>query len=214
MPAAKRSRVESARQNASSSKCRRGDDEFASSSLMHALTVQPGKPQSIRLDDVPAPPLSDGAVCVRALALGICGTDREIIDGHYGWAPPGEARLIIGHESFGRGRRGAGRLRLQARRSGGRHRAAARSGAVPGLRRRRMGHVPQRRNIPSAASSSATAMAAKQFRVEPDFLVKVDPALGDARRAAGADERGRQGLGAGRCASARAAPPGSRARRW
>ena len=36
------------------------------------------------------------------------------------------------------------RARLRARRPGGRHRAAARSGALPRLRRRRMGHVPQR----------------------------------------------------------------------
>jgi threonine dehydrogenase-like Zn-dependent dehydrogenase len=69
---------------------------------MRALTVIPGHPNSIALDDVDAPPLSDGAVLVRALALGICGTDREIIAGHYGWAPSGQARLIIGHESLGR----------------------------------------------------------------------------------------------------------------
>src|SRR5207253_7928632 len=54
-----------------------------------------------RLDEVPAPPASEGAVLVRALSLGICGTDREIIDGDYGWPPPGVDRLIIGHESLG-----------------------------------------------------------------------------------------------------------------
>lgn len=68
---------------------------------MRALTVVPGESNSIRLDELPAPPASDGAVLVRALALGICGTDREIINGDYGWAPPGSDRLIIGHESLG-----------------------------------------------------------------------------------------------------------------
>jgi hypothetical protein len=39
---------------------------------MRALTVVPGESNSIRLDEFPAPPASDGAVLVRALALGIC----------------------------------------------------------------------------------------------------------------------------------------------
>ena len=37
-----------------------------------------------------------------ALALGICGTDGEIVRGEYGWAPPGAERLVLGHESLGR----------------------------------------------------------------------------------------------------------------
>jgi threonine dehydrogenase-like Zn-dependent dehydrogenase len=32
----------------------------------------------------------------------VCGTDVEIADGLYGWAPPGRERLILGHESLGR----------------------------------------------------------------------------------------------------------------
>jgi threonine dehydrogenase-like Zn-dependent dehydrogenase len=66
---------------------------------MRALTVAPGIADSARLEDVADPPPSDGAV--RALALGVCGTDREIVSGAYGWAPPGERRLVIGHESLG-----------------------------------------------------------------------------------------------------------------
>src|SRR6516225_6874921 len=30
------------------------------------------------------------------LALGVCGTDREILEGRYGFAPPGQQRLILG----------------------------------------------------------------------------------------------------------------------
>jgi threonine dehydrogenase-like Zn-dependent dehydrogenase len=32
----------------------------------------------------------------------VCGTDREIIDGAYGEAPPGADALVLGHESLGR----------------------------------------------------------------------------------------------------------------
>src|SRR5689334_7507933 len=69
---------------------------------MRALTVSPGVANSISLETVAEPPLSEGAVLVQALALGICGTDREIAAGLYGWAPPGQDRLILGHESLGR----------------------------------------------------------------------------------------------------------------
>ncbi len=54
------------------------------------------------LDQVPEPGAELGSVVVEALAAGVCGTDAEIADGAYGWAPPGEERLILGHESLGR----------------------------------------------------------------------------------------------------------------
>jgi len=54
------------------------------------------------MTDVAPPQASeDGALLVRSRAIGICGTDVEIIDGLYGAAPPGEQRLILGHESLG-----------------------------------------------------------------------------------------------------------------
>jgi glucose 1-dehydrogenase len=69
---------------------------------VRALTVLPGTANSLKLEDVPEPDPRSGRVLVRALALGICGTDREINAGEYGTAPPNEQRLIIGHESLGR----------------------------------------------------------------------------------------------------------------
>ena len=39
---------------------------------------------------------------VETLAVGICGTDREIVDGEYGEAPAGDDHLVLGHESVGR----------------------------------------------------------------------------------------------------------------
>lgn len=68
---------------------------------MRAITVRPGIRDSARLEDVPEPDETDGALLVRALALGVCGTDREIVAAEHGRAPPGEERLILGHESFG-----------------------------------------------------------------------------------------------------------------
>jgi len=66
---------------------------------MLALTVTPGKQNSLDLENVGSPPVCDDAVIVRVLTLGICGTDLEIIKGEYGWSPPGTNQLIIGHES-------------------------------------------------------------------------------------------------------------------
>ena len=51
---------------------------------------------------MPEPDEDDGPILVETQAIGVCGTDLEIINGDYGWAPPGQERLIIGHESLGR----------------------------------------------------------------------------------------------------------------
>jgi len=54
------------------------------------------------LREVPEPNERDGSVLVEAIAVGVCGTDMEIVEGRYGWAPPGEGHLVLGHESLGR----------------------------------------------------------------------------------------------------------------
>src|SRR3954470_20692694 len=69
---------------------------------MRVLTIAPGKPNTARLDDIPEPTPAEGSVLVQTLAVGVCGTDRELIAGKYGWAPPGKERLVLGHESLGR----------------------------------------------------------------------------------------------------------------
>ena len=70
---------------------------------MRAVTVIPGVPGSLRLlDDYPEPTTEEGAILVEAVAVGICGTDLEIIEGKYGEAPPGTDHLVLGHESLGR----------------------------------------------------------------------------------------------------------------
>ena len=69
---------------------------------MRALTVQPGKAGTAQVDDLPEPAPGEEELLVDGLALGVCGTDREIVAGAYGWAPPGQDRLVLGHESLGR----------------------------------------------------------------------------------------------------------------
>lgn len=69
---------------------------------MKAITVEPKKPGSARYEDFPEPEVREGSVLVEAVAVGVCGTDVEIVEGKYGWAPPGKTRLVLGHESLGR----------------------------------------------------------------------------------------------------------------
>jgi len=68
---------------------------------MKAITVEPKKPGSARYEDIPEPDEREGSVLVEAIAVGVCGTDAEIVEGKYGWAPPGARRLVLGHESLG-----------------------------------------------------------------------------------------------------------------
>lgn len=69
---------------------------------MRALTVVPKQKQSLRLrEDFPEPTRQPRELLVEASLIGVCGTDREIVSGHYGAAPTGDTQLILGHESLG-----------------------------------------------------------------------------------------------------------------
>jgi glucose 1-dehydrogenase len=144
---------------------------------MRALTVAPGIANSARLDDVAEPTVSDGAVLVRTLALGVCGTDRDIVAGDYGWPPPGQKRLVIGHESLG-------------------HVKEAPSGCgfkpgdlVVGIVRRpdpvpcpacAVGEWDMCRNgrYTERGIKERNGYGSDVFRIEPEFLIKLDPSLG------------------------------------
>lgn len=69
---------------------------------MRALTVLPLSKDSLAVTDMPDPTPGPGDLLVEGIALGVCGTDHEIADGAYGWAPEGAERLVLGHESLGR----------------------------------------------------------------------------------------------------------------
>src|SRR5919112_5892250 len=68
---------------------------------MQALITTPGRPGAVRVDDVVAPDAPPHGVRIRTLEVGVCGTDREIADGTFGSAPPGDEHLILGHEFVG-----------------------------------------------------------------------------------------------------------------
>jgi glucose 1-dehydrogenase len=143
---------------------------------MRALTVQPGVPGSARVDDVPPPRTGGGSVLVDTLAVGVCGTDAEIVAGEYGEAPAGEERLILGHESLGRVREAPPGSGL------------AEGDLVVGIVRHpdpvpchtcARGEWDMCRNglYTEHGIKGLHGFAAKQFRSDPQFLVRVDPSL-------------------------------------
>src|SRR5829696_460798 len=73
---------------------------------MRAMSVIPGRPDSAELSELPNPQPKDGELLVEPLYLGVCGTDREIIEGGHGEPPPGRERLLLGHELLARVKQG------------------------------------------------------------------------------------------------------------
>ncbi|HEX4136234.1 MAG TPA: glucose 1-dehydrogenase [Bryobacteraceae bacterium] len=70
---------------------------------MKAAAVFPARKSLEVLNDFPEPKLeSPGAVKLRVLNVGVCGTDREIASFQYGFPPPtGSDFLVMGHECLG-----------------------------------------------------------------------------------------------------------------
>ena len=115
---------------------------------------------------------------VRTLALGICGTDREIVAGRYGEAPAASERLVIGHESLGE---------VISAPAGGRF---APGDHIVGIVRR-----PDPVPCPACASGEwdmcrnglytergvkgLNGFGSERFRIEPSYAIKVDPLLGE-----------------------------------
>jgi glucose 1-dehydrogenase len=142
-----------------------------------AITVEPLQPETARLGEVPEPDARDGSVLVEAIAVGVCGTDVEIVEGKYGWAPQGKTRLVLGHESLGRvlDPGPSGRLR--------------KGDLVVGIVRRpdpvpcpncavgewdmcRNGHYTER------GIKQIDGFMSERWRIEPEFVMKVDRSLG------------------------------------
>jgi len=145
---------------------------------VRALTVIPGVAGSAAVTDVGEPPEEDGPMVVHTLAVGICGTDIEICNGNYGTAPPGNDRLVIGHESLGRV--------LTAPSGSG----FAAGDLVVGFVRRpdpvpcpscAIGEWDMCRNgrYTERGIKQRHGYASDRYRIDPAFAVKVDPALGE-----------------------------------
>ncbi|HEY7189802.1 MAG TPA: glucose 1-dehydrogenase [Vicinamibacterales bacterium] len=144
---------------------------------MRAITVRPKTAGSAQLQDVPDPPESDGSVLAETLAIGVCGTDVEIVAGKYGWAPPGRERLVIGHESIARVVEAPPGSGLTA------------GDLIVGIVRRpdpdpcaycAAGEWDMCRNgrYTERGIKERDGYASERIRVEPSFAVRVDPSLG------------------------------------
>ena len=145
---------------------------------MLALTLTPGVPGSGQLRDVPEPEPSEsaGQLVVDGLAVGICGTDLEILAGEYGESPPGSDHLVLGHENLGR-------VATAPPDSG-----FAEGDLVVGIVRRpdpvpcascAVGEWDMCRNgrYTERGIKGLHGYASQRFSLEPDFAVKLDPAL-------------------------------------
>jgi threonine dehydrogenase-like Zn-dependent dehydrogenase len=69
---------------------------------MRAITVVPGQRERAELADLPEPEPGAGELLVEVLRLGVCATDREIVEGGHGEPPEGRDRLVLGHELLAR----------------------------------------------------------------------------------------------------------------
>lgn len=145
---------------------------------MRALTVTPGTKDSLKLADIAEPPESDGSVEVEGLAIGLCGTDTEIVNAEYGEAPPGVDFLVLGHENLGRVR-------------------SAPAGCGLAVGDLVVGIVRRPDPVPCAACAAGEwdmcrnggyvehgikglpGFARERWRADPDAVVRIDPALGD-----------------------------------
>ena len=145
---------------------------------MRAVTVVPLKSGSVDLTELPEPPDSDGPVLVQTRAVGVCGTDLEIIAGEYGWAPPGEDRLAIGHESLGQVVEAPDGSGLEA---GDLVVAIVRRPDPVPCANCAVGEWDMCRNgqYTEWGIKEHHGYARERYRITPDFAVKVDSALGN-----------------------------------
>jgi len=144
---------------------------------MKAITVEPKMPGPARLEDVPEPDAREGSILVEAIAVGVCGTDVEIVEGKYGWAPPGKSRLVLGHESLGRVIDPGASSSLK------------KGDLVVGIVRRpdpvpcpncAVGEWDMCRNgqYTERGIKEIDGFMSERWRTEPEYTIKVDPSLG------------------------------------
>ena len=144
---------------------------------MKAITVEPKKPGSVRYEDIPEPDEREGSILVEAIAAAVCGTDVEIAEGKYGWAPPGKTRLVLGHESLGRVIDPGPRSLLK------------KGDLVTGIVRRpdpvpcpncAVGEWDMCRNgqYTERGIKEIHGFMSERWRIEPEYAIKMDPSLG------------------------------------
>jgi glucose 1-dehydrogenase len=144
---------------------------------MKAITVEPKKPGTARLEEVAEPDVRNGSVLVETVAVGVCGTDAEIVEGKYGWAPEGKKSLVLGHESLGRV--------LDPGPDG----SLKKGDLIAGIVRRpdpvpcpncAVGEWDMCRNglYSERGIKQIDGFMSERWRIEPEYAMKVDPSLG------------------------------------
>ena len=144
---------------------------------MKAITVEPKKPGTVRYEDVSEPDVREGSILVESIAAAVCGTDHEIAEGKYGWAPPGKTRLVLGHESLGRVIDPGPRSSLK------------KGDLVAGIVRRpdpvpcpncAVGEYDMCRNgqYTERGIKEIDGFMSERWRIEPEYAIKVDPSMG------------------------------------
>ena len=114
---------------------------------------------------------------VEAVAVGVCGTDVEIVEGKYGTPPAGKTRLVLGHESLGR---------VVDPGPGG---ALKKGDLVVGIVRRpdpvpcpncAVGEWDMCRNgrYTERGIKEIDGFMSERWRIEPEYAMKVDASLG------------------------------------
>jgi threonine dehydrogenase-like Zn-dependent dehydrogenase len=109
--------------------------------------------------------------------VGVCGTDVEIVEGKYGWAPRGKTRLVLGHESLGRV--------IDPGPSG----ALQQGDLVVGIVRRpdpvpcsncAVGEWDMCRNgqYTERGIKEIDGFMSERWRIDPEYAMKIDPSLG------------------------------------
>jgi threonine dehydrogenase-like Zn-dependent dehydrogenase len=134
-------------------------------------------PGTVRYEDIPEPDVREGSILVEAIVASVCGTDVEIAEGKYGWAPPGQTRLVLGHESLGRVI------------DPGLNSPFKKGDLVSGLVRRpdpvpcpncAVGEADMCRNgqYTERGIKEIHGFMSERWRIEPEYAIKVDPTLG------------------------------------
>ncbi len=65
------------------------------------VAVYPGRAGSVHVTELAQPRPGPDEALVRVRRVGVCGTDKEIIDAKFGNPPPGAQELVLGHEVLG-----------------------------------------------------------------------------------------------------------------
>jgi glucose 1-dehydrogenase len=140
------------------------------------MTVVPGRPETAKTSYVELA-ADYGAIIVDGLSVGVCATDREIVEHGFGARPAGADRLVLGHESLGRVSSAPGDTGFLA------------GELVVGIVRRPDPEpCPACRNGEWDACSNGGYLSrgirglhgygAASWRLEPGFAVRLDPTLG------------------------------------